>query len=83
DNLNVGFLVIDGAKNNYLSGNEGGNNGTYDFELAGDTERFGFFTPTSVGNRAIVGSAYTVKDCGLDNVVTGGIKIDTAVEPCN
>jgi len=82
DNLNVGFLVIDGAKNNYLSGNEGGNNGTYDFEFAGDSERFGFFTPPSVRNKAIISNKYTVKDCGIENDITGGIVIDTAVDPC-
>ena len=82
DNLNVGFLVIDGANNNYLSGNEAGNNGTYDFEFAGESERFGFFTPPSVRNKAIISNKYTVKDCGIENDITGGIVIDTTVDPC-
>lgn len=82
DNLNVGFLVIDGANNNYLSGNEAGNNGTYDFEFAGESERFGFFTPPSVRNKAIISNKYTVKDCGIENDITGGIVIDTTIDPC-
>ncbi len=41
DNFDVGYLVIDGANGNHLVNNEGGNNGTYDIELVGDSYRFG------------------------------------------
>ncbi|MEM9888690.1 MAG: hypothetical protein AAF849_22530 [Bacteroidota bacterium] len=80
--MNTGYLIIDGAAENYLVGNVAGNNGTYDFEFAGDSERFGFLTPTSVGNRAFISNEYTVKDCGIDNEITGGIVIGVADDPC-
>ena len=81
-NVNTGYLIIDGAAQNYLVGNVAGNNGAYDFEFAGDSERFGFLTPTSIGNRAFISNEYTVKDCGIDNEITGGIVIDVADDPC-
>ena len=81
-NLDAGYLIIDGAVENYLVGNEAGNNGTYDFEFAGESERFGFSTPTSARNKAIISNKYTVKDCGIENDITGGIVIDTTIDPC-
>lgn len=82
-NASVGYLVIDGATENYIAGNEASDNGVYDIELAGDSERFGFPTPPSVGNRIWVGAGQTVKDCGIDNMVVGGVPIDTIANPCN
>jgi len=85
DNFDIGFLVVDGANENLLVNNRGGNNGRYDIELAGDTERFGFFTPTSFKNKVNAGfvTDITVKDCGLDSEVNGGIPIDTSSDPCS
>ena len=85
DNFDAGYLVIDGANNNLLTNNEGGNNATYDIELVGGSERFGFFTPTSSKNTVDVGSftGVTVKDCGVDNTINGGgVIIDTSVDEC-
>lgn len=84
DNLNAGYLVIDGAHNNLLAHNAAANNGTYDIELTGDTYRFGFLAPFAFENRVTVGPFrdLTVKDCGVNNRIVGGIRIDTAVDPC-
>ena len=86
DNLDIGYLVIDGANENLLVNNQGGANGRYDIELAGDSERFGFFTPTS--RETIVNAGkYTglvVKDCGVDDIVNGDVElVDTAADPCD
>jgi len=85
ENLDAGYLVIDGADGNLLQNNEGGNNGTYDIDLVGDSHRFGYLTPTSRNNKVVIGSFQnnTVKDCGLNNEVLGqAVIIDTAVDPC-
>jgi len=83
DNLSVGVLVIDGARSNYVINNSAAGNGDYDTEVAGDSERFGFFTPTSAENFIyIFEKEQTVKDCGHDNTVYGGTTVDTAAEPC-
>lgn len=83
NNLDAGYLVIDGANHNLVENNEAANNGTYDYELVGDSYRFGFLTPFSHDNTVKVGAGDTVKNCGQNNTVTGGIVIDTAVDPCN
>jgi hypothetical protein len=83
NNLGEGFLVIDGSNNNVLIDNDASGNGTYDFELAGDSYRFGFFTPACYENVAIIGShSLVVKDCGNDNVVVGGSLVDNSLDPC-
>lgn len=84
DNFYVGYLVIDGANGNTLVNNQGGNNAAYDIELKGGTCAFGFFTPTSFNNHVVAGShQVTIKDCGENNTVNGGIQIDTSVDPCD
>lgn len=85
NNLDAGYLVIDGADSNFLQNNEGGNNGTYDIDLAGESDRFGYTTPTSLNNKVMIGSHHTntVKDCGLNNEVLGqAVIIDTSADPC-
>lgn len=84
DNLDAGYLVIDGANENRLSHNNASNNGTYDIELVGDSYRFGFLTPTSFDNTVIAGQYpnIIIKDCGLDNDVYGGIQVDITLDPC-
>lgn len=81
-NLDSGYLVIDGAFKNFLSSNKAESNGTYDIELVGVTERFGFVAPTSANNRVYTSSGIVVKDCGLDNAVYGGEQVDNSVDPC-
>jgi len=84
DNLDTGYLVVDGANKNYLVNNRGGNNAKYDIELAGDSNRFGFFTPTS--RETIVNTQkyndMVVKDCGVDDKITGGQLVDLSIDPC-
>ncbi|MEM9884934.1 MAG: NosD domain-containing protein [Bacteroidota bacterium] len=82
-NAAIGYLVIDGAMDNYLAGNEAAGNAVYDIELAGASERFGFPTPPSVANTVLVGAGQSVKDCGEDNEVMGGVEVDVAANPCN
>lgn len=84
DNLDVGYLVIDGANNNKLINNRGGNNARVDMELTADSERFGFFTPKSFDNFVDARSYQdlTIKDCGDGNRVRGGVMIDTSEQPC-
>lgn len=86
DNFDIGYLVIDGANQNLLANNEGGNNGRYDIELAGDSERFGFFTPTSRETNVLTGrfGDLVIKDCGVDDTIVGdAILVDTGADPCN
>jgi hypothetical protein len=79
-----GILVIDGANNNLIENNDATRNANYDIELTTDSYRFGFLTPMSFNNTVDVGSFSTVrvKDCGRNNKVIGGVKIDNAVDPC-
>lgn len=72
NNINIGYLVIDGANNNILEGNRGNDNGTYDVELAGQTARLGFPMPPSFNNQVTASSGQKVKNCGNNNILTGG-----------
>lgn len=69
DNLNVGYVVIDGASKNILENNNAARNGSYDMELTTDTYRFGFLTPKSYDNTVNSTSFPNVriKDCGQNN----------------
>ncbi len=71
-----GYIAVDGAHDNTLSNNEGGNN-TIDMELAQATNNFfGFFTPTSANNTVNIGGGnITIIDCGVNNVVHGGVPL--------
>jgi hypothetical protein len=80
-----GYLVIDGATENTLVNNIGSDNARYDLELAGDSERFGFFTPPSSENVVIqdAGNPLIIKDCGQNNMVSGEvILVDKEVDLC-
>ncbi len=83
-NQTVGYLVIDGANQNKLINNDASNNGTYDMELTGDSYRFGFLTPLSHHNFVQAGTFQyiTIKDCGVDNTVYGGVQVDVGVDAC-
>lgn len=85
DNFTTGFLCIDGANNNLMFSNASSGNGTYDIDLAGDSFRFGFLTPTSFDNTFIAGRypAVEVRNCGLNNTIVGGTLVDNTVEPCD
>ena len=83
DNLTAGYLVIDGANNNILEGNQAARNGTYDIELTGDSYRFGFLTPRSFNNRVVVQGNQKVKNCGVNNTVIGGNLVNNSIDPCN
>ncbi|MEZ4776707.1 MAG: NosD domain-containing protein [Bacteroidia bacterium] len=83
DNLNVGYLVIDGANNNTLTNNQASGNGDYDIELVGDSYRFGFLTPFSFDNTVNdAGANLKIKDCGTNNTVNGGVIVDIVADPC-
>jgi len=82
ENGSVGYLVIDGANHNYLNNNFAENNGAYDIELAGASDRFGFPMPPCANNRVFVRAGQTVKNCGDNNFVRGGIAIDTSEDTC-
>lgn len=81
-NYHVGIIVIDGANNNLLVMNEAASNVDDNIELAGDTERFGFLTPTSFGNKVVSAPGVSIKDCGVDNSIIGGDQVDTSLHPC-
>jgi hypothetical protein len=83
DNINNGYLVVDGANNNLVENNNAARNGTYDIELTTDTNRFGFLAPFSFNNTVRAGSGQKVKDCGRNNSVTGGNMVNNATDPCN
>ncbi|TNE66546.1 MAG: hypothetical protein EP344_02445 [Bacteroidetes bacterium] len=81
DNAFVGYLVIDGANNNHLNNNQGGNNAAYDMELKGWTGEFGPCLPTSFGNLVNAGSYdLLIKNCGENNTIIGGTLSD---DPCH
>lgn len=83
DNAAWGYLLIDEVNNNtFTRTNTASNNALYDVELAGDTWRFGFLAPFTFENKAFVGEGMTVKDCGVNNKVQGGLLVDTDVDPC-
>jgi hypothetical protein len=78
-----GYVVIDGANNSTLRHNAASNNARYDMEFVGDSERFGFLTPFSFNNRAIINDPnLVVKDCGTNNKVIGGNQVDISTDPC-
>jgi nitrous oxidase accessory protein NosD len=83
-NADAGYLVIDGANTNVLENNNGSNNGTYDIELTGETDRFGPPLPKSFNNQVVAGRFPNVKikNCGENNTVTGGQLVDNTQDPC-
>ncbi len=82
NNFYAGYVVIDGANKNTLLANSGSGNMAYDIDLVGDSERFGFLTPTSVKNRVYASSNQIIKDCGEKNKVIGGTLVNIEDDPC-
>ncbi|MDH3244789.1 MAG: right-handed parallel beta-helix repeat-containing protein, partial [Saprospiraceae bacterium] len=80
-NLATGYLVIDGANGNALTGNRAANNPQYDIELAGESNRFGFTTPPSFNNSVDAFQGQKVQDCGNGNRVVGGALVLSS-DPC-
>jgi hypothetical protein len=65
--------------------NESIDAGLYDYEIAGESQRFGFTTPTSSNSLIISIGSYidaNIKDCTGDNFIVGGSLIDTDADPC-
>lgn len=85
DNFYTGYSVTDGSNGNYLARNASSGNAAYDFEVMGDTNFFGFFTPTAKNNKIVLGKNQTIKDCAENTTIynkRGGIVIDTGVDMC-
>lgn len=79
------YLIVDGAKSSVSIQNESIAAGLYDFEIAGESQRFGFTTPPSSNSLVISVGGYidaTIKDCTGDNTIIGGTLIDTSADPC-
>jgi hypothetical protein len=77
------YLVIDGSHHNFLFGNEAWNPGLYDVELAGETYRFGAFSPLTHDNFVVnPNNGILTKDCGVNNVVLAGDKVNNEDDPC-
>jgi len=79
-----GFQVIDGANRNVLQNNAAANNSVYDVEFAGDSTRYGFFTPASFNNvfKGASQKGLVVKDCGNNNTIKGkGTLVDQRADP--
>lgn len=83
-NGHVGYLVIDRANHNLLVNNAASSNTDFDMELAGDTNLFGFCTPTCFQNTVIVMGHQTmlINDFGLNNFVRGGTVVHVPIVPC-
>jgi parallel beta-helix repeat protein len=84
-NNDWGIQVTDGSHENLLLNNDCQNNQAYDFELTGDTLRYGFPVPGCFNNDVIQSGRLNlvVKDCGADNDVRGNVTlVDTTADPC-
>lgn len=85
DNFNIGYIVADGSNNNLLENNDAARNALYDMELLTDSYRFGFLTPF-VYNNVVNAGAYQyirIKDCGKNDIINGGVRVNTTTDPCN
>lgn len=76
------YVVIDGANNNFLYRNESYDPVFQDIILLGESYLTGQLTPTSYKNFVVNLADIETKDCGLNNVVLGGTKTDTELDPC-
>ncbi len=79
NNISLGYGIIDGSNDNTLEGNTATGNGDYDYELAGFTRRLGFPMPPSFNNKVTASAGQKVKDCGNNNLVSGGTM---SSDPC-
>lgn len=85
DNLYTGYSITDGSNGNFLSGNVSSGNGAYDIEVMGDTNFFGFFTPTAKNNKVVLKRGQVIKDCAEDTSILNGSKgtvVDKSEDPC-
>jgi nitrous oxidase accessory protein NosD len=84
-NFYTGYSVTDGSDGNFLSDNLSSANGGYDYEVLGDSNIFGFFTPTASNTTVILGQGQSIKDCGVNTTIqnaSSGIIVDTSIDPC-
>jgi Periplasmic copper-binding protein (NosD) len=79
NNITSGYWVIDGSNNNTLEANTSIGNGAYDIELIGQTSRIGFPMSPCFNNTVRANAGQKVKDCGINNTVSGGIR---STDPC-
>lgn len=71
------YVVIDGANNNFLFQNQSYNPSSgQDIYLLGDSYLVGSFTPTSFKNFVVNTAGIVTVDCGLNNTVLGGTKLN-------
>lgn len=85
DNFYTGYSITDGSNGNFLNRNRASGNAAYDIEAMGDTNFFGFFTPTAKNNTVILGHGQTIKDCAENTSIRNankGTVIDTGVDGC-
>ena len=83
DNLTAGYLIIDQANNNIIEGNTSTGN-LLDYELAGKTYRIGGIEALpSYSNYLEANATQSVKNCGNNNTVVGGILVNLKDSPCN
>jgi nitrous oxidase accessory protein NosD len=81
-NFDCGIMIIDGANNNTLIGNEVTGNGlsplsgiATDVEIFGESNIFGFTTPTSYNNYVDLSSSptSTIRNCSAGNTIVSGV----------
>jgi hypothetical protein len=86
--ISNGYQVFDGSNNNLLVSNEATNSGDYDVYFAPEVAPGPLgvvpvlpvvFDNTYIGGRF---PGQSVKDCGLNNTITGANLVDPAVDPC-
>jgi hypothetical protein len=85
EGYNWNFMVSDNANGNTLIRNRSGESNIWDMELVGVTDRFGPVTPPCFDNFVYANprSDMTIKDCGTNNTVIGGVQVDTNQFPCD
>lgn len=79
------YLIVDGAQSSMAIQNQSVDAVLYDYEIAGESGRFGFTTPSSANSLVISVGPYIdagIKDCTGDNTIIGGSLVDTTEDPC-
>lgn len=84
NNFFTGYFIGGGANHNFMLDNNAYGNARYDIELSGDTNRFGWLS-TFCHHNTVLSNKYPnllIKNCGVNNIVEGGVMVDTALDPC-
>lgn len=85
NNFYTGYSITDGSSGNLLNRNSSSGNAAYDIEVMGDTNFFGFFTPTAKNNRIHLSKGQLIKDCAENTSIlrmNKGTIVDTATDSC-